>query len=230
MLYNFASEIKTHNKMKSYIAYLRTSTTRQNLGLEAQAAQVKNYCEAQGAELIALYAEQESGKNNQREELAKALEHCKKAGAVLLIAKLDRLSRDVEFLFHLRNSGAEICALDVPELNTLTLGIFATIAQHERELISQRTKAALAAKRAQCVKLGAPNPSFTDEQREKAAEARRKQAKSNDNNRRAACALKGIAGTLQAKAEYLNNNGFRTSRGAMFTPMQVSRLQKMFAC
>ena len=95
-----------------------------------------------------------------------------------MIAKLDRLSRNVEFLFHIKNSGVDIHCVDLPQLNTLTLGIYATLAQHERELIGQRTKAALQAKKARGVKLGAPNATFTNIMRTNALEAIQKKAQS----------------------------------------------------
>lgn len=144
----------THNK---YVLYLRVSTKRQGasgLGLDAQRALVAPYA----GRIVAEYQDIESGKRVDRPQLERALAHCKDAGACLLIAKVDRLSRDVEFLFKIRNSGVDILAADAPHMGTLEWGIRAVFAQHEREEISRRTKAALAAAKARGVKLGCPCP------------------------------------------------------------------------
>ena len=117
-----------------YISYLRVSSAKQGatgLGIEAQRTAVKNL--ASNGELITEYVEVESGKNDLRPKLAQALAECRKTGATLLIAKLDRLSRSVKFLFELRDSGVNLRAADVPEFNTMTLGILAVMAQYERE-------------------------------------------------------------------------------------------------
>jgi DNA invertase Pin-like site-specific DNA recombinase len=125
-----------------FVTYLRVSTSKQNEtqhGISAQRTAVKNM--AAGGEIIAEFVEVESGKNDHRTKLAAALELCKRTSAVLLIAKLDRLSRSVKFLFELKESGVEIKAADVPEFNTITLGILAVMAQYERERTAERTKA-----------------------------------------------------------------------------------------
>lgn len=217
--------------MANYIAYYRVSTKKQGLGLDAQRASVMAYLNAEdGATLIAEYSEKESGKYSTRHELNNAIAHANQLGATLLIAKLDRLSRDVEFLFHLQKA-ITFKALDLPICNTMTLAIFAGLAQQERELISSRTKAALAAKKAQGVKLGAPNATFTDEMRAAAAVARTTNAKDNENNRRAyklATALKAAGHTLRGIANELNEGGFKTARGKEFTAIQVSRLLELY--
>jgi DNA invertase Pin-like site-specific DNA recombinase len=143
--------------MKRYVAYYRVSTDKQGesgLGLEAQRHDVKPYA----AGIIASFTEIESGKVNARPELAKALDLARREDAAILIAKIDRLSRDAGFLLTLRNSGVEIVAADMPHAGTLEFGIRAVVAQHEREEISRRTKAALAAARARGVKLGSRYP------------------------------------------------------------------------
>lgn len=140
-----------------YIAYFRVSTERQGrsgLGLEAQQKLVQQY----EADIIGRYHEIESGKNDNRPELQAALEECRAKDAALLIAKIDRLSRDAAFLFTLRKAGVEIVAADMPHAGTLEFGIRAVFAQHEREEISKRTKAALQAAKARGKKLGCPNP------------------------------------------------------------------------
>lgn len=215
--------------MKKFIAYYRVSTKRQGLGLDAQKSVVESYVSSVGGTLVGEFAEKESGKSNKRVELMKALAECKKEGATLIIAKLDRLSRNVSFIFALRDSGVNFYCCDIPELNTLNLGIFATIAQYERELISDRTKKALAELKRKGVELGAPNPVITPEMRVKSAETLREIANSNENNIRATAVIKGMVQegkTLRQIAKYLNDNSFRTSKGCEFTPMAVSRLAK----
>ena len=140
-----------------YIAYYRVSTDKQGqsgLGLDAQREAIKGYLPS----VIGEYVEIESGKNDNRPQLIEALAHCKRDGAALLIAKLDRLSRDAAFLFTLRKSDVHILAADMPNAGMLEFGIRAIFAQHEREQISQRTKAALQAAKARGVRLGSPCP------------------------------------------------------------------------
>mgnify|MGYP005961629295 CR=1 FL=1 len=213
--------------MAKYIAYYRVSTKRQNLGLDAQRNTVNSYLANIGGELVNSYSEKESGKCNNRVELSKAIAECKKVGATLIIAKLDRLSRNVSFIFALRDANINFVCCDIPECNTLTLGIFATIAQNERELISARTKAALNVKKANGVKLGCPNATITPEMRVRSAEAIKAKAANNSNNKRAKVIINNLRAqgkTLTAIADYLNANDFKTSRGCLFTPIAVSRL------
>jgi len=143
-----------------FVAYLRVSTERQGesgLGLAAQRKAVMDYLSGGGWKLIAELVEVESGKNNDRPQLAAALDLAKATGAKLLIAKLDRLSRNAAFLFNLRDAGVEFVCADNPHANKLTIGILAVIAENEREVISARTKSALQAAKARGVKLGCPN-------------------------------------------------------------------------
>lgn len=138
------------------VDYYRVSTRAQGdsgLGLEAQRAAVAGFVKGV---IMAEFTEVESGKNNQRVQLATVIDRSKKEGAVLMIAKLDRLSRNASFIFTLRDSGVNFQCVDIPDANTVIVGIFPTLAQHERELISQRTKAALAAKRNQGIELDKP--------------------------------------------------------------------------
>ena len=131
-----------------FISYLRVSTTKQEasgLGLEAQRKAVLDYLNGGSWELLAEYMETESGKKNDRPKLSKALDHCKITGATLVIAKLDRLSRNAHFLLGLQDAGVKFIAVDMPTANELTVGIMALVAQEERKAISARTKAALAA-------------------------------------------------------------------------------------
>lgn len=137
--------------MKNYVSYLRVSTQKQGrsgLGLEAQRKICNDFVERNGGEIVAEYIDVESGTHRARKGLANAVAYCKTNGTPLVIAKLDRLARDVEFCFKVVNTGIEIHFCDMPQMNTLLLGVFASVAQYERELTSDRTKKALAAKKA----------------------------------------------------------------------------------
>lgn len=215
--------------MQKYILYTRVSTQKQGLGLEAQKASAENYINTNGGQIIAEYSEKESGKRDNRPQLAEALQACKREGAILLIAKLDRLSRKVSFIFSLKDSGVKFLALDLPEFNTLTLAIFAAMAQQERELTSQRTAAALQALKAKGVKLGAPNASFSDDQRAASLESRRNASKENEANRRAFALISHVSGyNLSQLAGLLNESGFKTARGGNWSATQVKRLINLF--
>ena len=140
-----------------FIAYYRVSTAsqgRSGLGLEAQQVAVREYLNGGRWKLLGEYTEVESGAHNDRPELADALNACRLKGAVLVIAKLDRLSRDACFLLGLERAGVEFVAVDMPAANRLTVGIMALVADEERRMIAARTKAALAAAKARGVKLG----------------------------------------------------------------------------
>ncbi|MBO0953243.1 recombinase family protein [Fibrella forsythiae] len=209
-----------------YVAYYRVSTRAQGdsgLGLEGQRAAVAGFVRGP---IIAEFTEVESGKNNQRAQLSAAIDRANQESAVLVIAKLDRLSRNASFIFTLRDSGVNFQCVDMPDANTLTIGIFATLAQHERELISSRTKAALDAKVAQGAKLGKPE-NLTADARAKGAAGNVARAKANENNRRAlsmATSLRRSGKNLTQIADQLNTSGFRTARGCQFQATQVSRL------
>lgn len=141
------------------VAYYRVSTERQGksgVGLEAQQAAVADFIKKEGAELVGEFIEIESGKRNARPELAKAMEACRRQRARLAIAKLDRLSRNLAFIANLMESRVKFVAVDNPEANEVTLQILAVFAQHERKMISERTKAALAEAKRRGVKLGNP--------------------------------------------------------------------------
>ena len=146
--------------MTKFVAYYRVSTAKQGksgLGLEAQQAATATYLGRVGGDLVKSFSEVESGSNNNRVELHKALRECRLTGATLLIAKLDRLSRDRRFLMDLQESSINFVCCDMPEANNLTVGLLACLADYERELISERTKAALQAAKARGVKLGNPS-------------------------------------------------------------------------
>ena len=208
--------------MKPFVAYYRVSTDRQGrsgLGLEAQRAAVAHYAAGRG-ELLAEFTEIESGKrSDNRPELVAALAACRQRRAVLVIARLDRLARNVAFIANLMDSSAEFVAVDMPEANRLTLHILAAVAEHEREMISQRTRAALAAARARGTRLGNP----------RAAEAA---PLAHQACRQKAAAFAGAilplleqmrrdGGTLRGIAAELNQRGIKASRGGLWHPQTV---------
>lgn len=142
------------------VAYERVSTARQGrsgLGLEAQRKAIDDFAGSRGAQVLGRFTEVESGRKADRPELQKAIDLARLTGSTLVIAKLDRLSRNAAFLLTLRDSGVSFVAVDMPEANDLTVGIMALVAQQEREAISRRTKEALAAAKERGVKLGNPN-------------------------------------------------------------------------
>ena len=146
--------------MRRFVAYLRVSTNQQGidgLGVEAQRRSIESYTSSRG-ELVGLYTEVESGRKRRRPELAKALTACKVKRATLVVAKLDRLARNVALIATLMESDVEFIAADYPEAGRLTMHILAVVAEHEQIAISQRTRQALAAAKARGVRLG--NPAF----------------------------------------------------------------------
>src|SRR6266478_2529799 len=149
--------------MKRYIGYYRVSTDKQGLdgnGMTAQRDIVRRFVEGQEGELEMEFSEVESGRktDDERPQLAAALVYAKKNKATVIIAKLDRLARNAEFLLRLQNSGVDFVCCDCPNADRFTVGILALVAQGERELISERTRLGLAAAKSKGVKLGTPNP------------------------------------------------------------------------
>jgi DNA invertase Pin-like site-specific DNA recombinase len=217
----------------NYIAYYRVSTHKQSLGLDAQRNAVVNFIASNSSNyLLSEYKEKESGKCDKRKELTNAINECKRTNATLVISKLDRLSRNIAFIFALKESGVNFLALDVPNFNTLTLGIFASLAQSEREIISQRTKDALQAKKMSGVALGAPNAHFTREQIKNASDARKQIALENENNMRASVMVQALLSSTTNNcseiARKLNENGFRTSKNCLFDCKAVKRIIKRY--
>ena len=147
--------------MKSFILYRRVSTVRQGqsgLGLESQEETVRRYVTGQNGTVVGEFVEVESGKNNDRPQLTLALNECRRLKATLVVAKLDRLSRNAEFLLRLQNGNVDFVCCDCPNVDRFTVSILALVAQRERELISERTKSALAQARKRGVRLGTKNP------------------------------------------------------------------------
>jgi DNA invertase Pin-like site-specific DNA recombinase len=211
---------------RRFVAYYRVSTDRQGrsgLGLEAQQKAVRDYLDGGAWEIVAEFVEIESGKRADRPELARALDACRKHKARLVIAKLDRLSRNLAFIATLMDSGVEFVAVDNPHANKLTIHILAAVAEHEREAISERTKAALAAAKARGTKLGTPDPA--------GAVARMGEALRAQTARFAANVLPIIrevqaAGykSANAIAGQLNARKVATARGGRWTHVQVRQI------
>jgi DNA invertase Pin-like site-specific DNA recombinase len=200
--------------MTDYVAYYRVSTDRQGasgLGLEAQRQAVARH--VTGGRLTAAFTEIESGRRDgNRPQLHAALAECRKRRAVLLIARLDRLARNVAFIANLMESGVDFVAVDMPTANRLTLHILAAVAEHEREMISARTKAALAQAKARGTRLGNPRP-LDALKRANAAKAHRKPAP-HVLDLMAGWEAQGKG--LRAIARELNRLNIRTPRGAQW--------------
>lgn len=215
--------------MPAYVAYYRVSTQKQGasgLGLEAQQASVVRFLN--GGRPAKEYVEVESGKKNQRPQLRAAMAAARTVGGVLLIAKLDRLSRNAGFIFALRDSGVDFICCDMPDANTLTVGLFAVLAQHERETISRRTKDALTAKKARGAQLGTP-VNLTAESRQRSLEVRRQNTHQHSGLRQATALItsrraQGVS--FRQIAGELNALGFTARRGGTFNQKQVQRLSE----
>jgi DNA invertase Pin-like site-specific DNA recombinase len=215
-----------------FVAYYRVSTSKQGnsgLGLDAQRDAVLTYLTGGEWQLAAEFTEVESGRKSDRPELAKALATCRRIGATLIIAKLDRLARNVAFVSNLMEAGVEFVAVDMPMANKLTVHILAAVAEHEREMISTRTKAALAAAKARGTKLGNPNGL--------SIEARTKGTTVGVERRKAAAAARSAdlipviaeikasgRTSLRAIAAELDARGIPAPRGGKWTAPAVMRL------
>jgi len=220
--------VKHHGK---YVAYLRVSTKRQGesgLGLEAQRAAVTDYLNGGRWALVAEHVEVESGKQHtNRPALRRALDDCRAYGARLIISRLDRLSRDPVFLLSLRDAGIEFVAVDMPNANRLTVGIMAMVAEQEREAISARTKAALAAAKARGTRLGKPKgyrPKDAEIGQARAAAAVVAGADAF------AVRLRPVLAELAhlpaaAAARVLTERGYQTARGGSWSATAVIRLR-----
>ncbi len=223
--------------MQRYIAYYRVSTKKQGksgLGLEAQKTAVLNFVRSRNSEVIESFTEVESGKNPDRPVLKLAIELCKKENAKLLVAKLDRLSRNAKFLFMLKeeleSAGIGFTIADMPEANTLVLGFMASLAQYEAELISKRTKEGLAEAKRKGRKLGNPN-NLTNEARQKALTIISEKARTDTGTRKAYHFIqprKEKGWSFAKIAEALNEEVYRTRTGRMFHPAQVRRIYFRF--
>ena len=215
-----------------FVSYLRVSTARQGrsgLGLEAQRKAVEDYLNGGNWQLVKQFVEVESGKKADRPQLEKAFQLCRLLGAKLVIAKLDRLSRDAHFLLGLEKAGVDFVAADMPQANRLTIGIMAVMAEHERRMISERTKAALAAAKRRGVKLGGDRGArLTAKQRALGRAALQAKAHAPGD---LAPTIKELqaAGyeSLRAIAAGLEERGIPAARGGKWSAVQVARLLEM---
>ncbi len=209
------------------VAYLRVSTARQGesgLGLEAQERSVRELAQSRGWHIVDTYTEVESGKRNDRPDLAAALDRARELGAVLVVSRLDRLSRNVAFLAALIESGVEVRFADLPDADRLTVHVLAAVAEAEARSISARTRAALASCRARGVKLGSPCP----ERGARAAGVVSK-AKANEHAMKIEPVLRHVLNELSGAslgrlAQELECRRVPTSRGGAWTAKAVSRV------
>ncbi len=217
-----------------YVAYYRVSTKKQDLGIDAQMIEVRQFVERDGGTVVAEYTEVESGRKNDRPQLQAALSHVKLANATLLVAKLDRLSRNVAFLSALMESRVNFVCCDNPHATPFILHVLVANAQREAEQISARTKAALQALKARGVKLGSARPGHWREREHlrgfrqgSAASAAAKQERtsafrSSISPRVAELQARGL--TLRQIADELNGQGFETQARNPWTGERVRRL------
>lgn len=214
----------------SYVAYLRQSTTKQErsgLGIEAQRDIINSFIK-EGV-ILAEYVETESGRKSDRPKLQEALALCRKTNSILFVAKLDRLSRNVAFTSKLLESDVEIIFCDFPQANRLILHIISSIAEYEANLISQRTRQSLKAKKERGVKLG-KSENLMNKHNEAVArsnQTNRIKAKNNANNMRAVALLRSMIKeglTISQMTKQLNEQGFVSSKGCKFQIVQVQRL------
>jgi len=221
--------------MVGIVGYLRVSTKGQGesgLGLEAQRAAVEAYARQAGCTATQFYTEVESGKLADRPQLARALAHARRSKATLVVAKLDRLSRNVEFLANVMNSGCDFAAADMPAANRFMLHVMAAVAEHEAKAISERTKAALQAYKARGGKLGGQLPQCRNLTPDATATGRKQSALA-----RAKAAVEAYADlaptmmqwrteglTLQQIATKLDSEGHVTRTGRPWNPVQVARV------
>jgi DNA invertase Pin-like site-specific DNA recombinase len=216
-----------------FVAYYRVSTAKQGisgLGLEAQKESVRQYLNGGRWRMVDEVTEVESGKRNDRPALARALQLCRLHKATLIIAKLDRLARNVNFISNLMESTVEFTAVDFPTANRLTVHILAAVAEHEAQMISTRTRDALQAARARGVKLGTRNPQMIAKYARRGTRASAI-ARSAAARIRAADVLPTIveairttSPSLSGIAKELNHQGIPAPRGGTWSAVQVSRV------
>ena len=219
--------------MKKFVAYFRVSTAEQGksgLGLEAQKTMVENYINNKG-QLINQFTEIETGTSKRkRTEIYKAIEFAKQNNAVLVIAKIDRLARNVFFVSSLMEAGVEFIACDLPQATNFTIHLYAALAEMEAKLISERTKNALAEKKKQGFKLGTP-ANLTEEGKKKAAQVIRQKAIDNRANAHSTALIveyraKGFS--YDKIALMLNKLNLSTSQGKLHNSTSVFRLYQRY--
>ena len=213
------------------VAYYRVSTDKQGrsgLGLEAQRQCVEDYAASGGSTLLASFTEVESGRKNYRPKLEEAIRHAKLTGARLVIAKLDRLTRNARFLATLRDSRVSFVACDNPHADEFTINILAAVAQKEAELIGERTRAAMAVLKARGVSFGragnlTPEAALRGARKGAAKTAEKARFYTEELGPKVAAARAG-GDSFQAIADGLNADQYRTPTGKAWGPVQVSRV------
>lgn len=204
-----------------YVAYLRVSTQRQGLsglGIEAQRQAIANFVRLSGSDLVAEYVEAESGADDGREQLAEALDLCRRTRSTLLVAKLDRLARSVRFVSATLDSGVPIVAADNPHASRLVLHMLAAVAEFEREQISHRTKAALQAARSRGIKLGLNGRRLAEQHKQSATDFA-------ESLRPMVVAARAAGATTPSRlAQELNAQGVRSRAGGKWHASNVSRV------
>ena len=212
-----------------FVPYYRVSTQKQGrsgLGLEAQQASVREYLQRVSGMEVASFVEVESGRKNDRPKLEAAILRCRQSNATLLVAKLDRLSRNAAFLMNLRDSGVRFEALDIPGANSMTVGVLALVAQHEAEAISKRTTDALAARKARGLPLGTPRDLSVHQKRASSLGTIANRAKAEARAKLIAPAIAQARSeghtSLRQIAAYLNAQTITTPRGKNWTATAVA--------
>ena len=214
--------------MKKMVFYLRVSTSKQGAdgnGIQHQMTVVNRYAEANGGEIVGQFIEVESGgkTDSERPQLAAALEKCKKENAVVVCSKIDRLSRNAEFLLRLMNSRVEFVCCDIPNCDRFTISLFAILAEKEKNMISERTKNALKMVKARGIKLGSPNPELSVIKMNEGARKGRIDFKNKIIPIINEIKSTGIE-TLQGVADCLNRRGISTRNGKQWYPTQIRNL------
>ena len=226
-------------EVQQYVSYLRVSTERQGqsgLGLEAQRQSVTDFVRQRGGTVIREFVEVESGRNNKRPRFAEALALASRADAKLLVAKLDRLSRNADFLSHIMQANVDFQAIDIPDANRLTIRIMAAVAEHEAELISNRTRDALQAAKRRGVQLGSARPGHWQgrEERRRAGSVAGASRSASTRREKAEgayldivpviCELRDKGQSLAEIALALNESGVPTRKGRRWQATQVWRV------
>ena len=209
-----------------YVTYFRVSTDKQGrsgLGLDAQRDAVTQFLAARAATVIAEYLEVESGGKDDRPKLQEALAACQRTRATLLIAKLDRLARSVSFVAGLMDGDVDFVAVDMPHASRFVLHIMAAVAEHERQIIGERTKAALAAAKARGVRLGVNGALLAERHKAEAIEYARRMGPAFS------AAHEAGARTVRQIAERLNEMGVPSRQGGQWHPANVARTVRRLA-
>lgn len=216
--------------MKNFVAYFRVSTSSQGksgLGLKSQKQMVDNFVKSNNGILINEFTEIETGTSKRKRiEIYNAISFAKQNNAILVIAKIDRLARNVLFISSLMETGVEFVACDLPQATNFTIHLYAALAEMEANLISTRTKNALEIKKKQGFKLGSPQ-NLTNESREKGLKVIKEKSRNNQFNIQSTAMIieyKTKGYSFNKIATKLNQLNFKTSRGCLHNAKSVQRL------